>query len=162
MRALGLVQTSQQDPPTEPLDRPETQSPETTLDGEVAGSVEVKSGTFLPIGLSASTDDVCLDATLMILKLEAEFPNVRDYPMIEPDTSKAEMDRRRDEFENYCEGEHPVNEKTSNYPLFKSLEYYQLNRLTLWVAKNRHMRGSQRFPSDYPRQTNARKEDVSQ
>lgn len=98
----------------------------------------------------------------MVLKLESEFPNVRDYPMIELDNSKVEMDRRRDELENYCEGEHPVNEKTSNYPLFNSLEYYQLNRLTLWVAKNWHMRDSRRFPSDYPRQTNATEEDISQ
>ena len=165
MTPLGLMPPSQQDPPTEPLDRPETQSLETTLSSEVAGSVEAKLGTLgilLPVGLSASTDDVCLDATSMLLKLEHEFPNVRQYPMIEPDTSKAEMDRRRDELENYCVGEHPVSEKTSNYPLFNALEYYQLNRLTLWVAKNSHMLSPQRFPSNYPRQTNAAEEDVSQ
>ena len=82
--------------------------------------------------------------------------------MIAPDTSKAEMARRRDELEKYCVGEQPVNEETSNYPLFNAPEYYQLNRLTLWVAKNFHMRHSQRFPSGYSRQTNATEKDVSQ
>ena len=165
MTSSGLIPLSQQDPPTEPLDSPETQSLDTTLNGEVAGSVEAKLGTLgilLPVGLSASTDDICLDATSMVLKLELEFPNVRKYLMINPDTSKAEMDRRRDELEKYCVGEHPVNEETSNYPLFNAPEYYQLNRLSLWVAKNQHMRGSQRFPSGYTGQTNATEEDVSQ
>ena len=135
------------------------------LNSEVAGSVEAKLGTLgilLPVGHSVSTDDVCLDATSMVLKLETEFPNVRKYPMIEPDTSKAEMDRRRDELEKYCVGECPVSEEPSNYPLFNALEYYQLNRLTLWVAKNQHMRGYQTFPSGYSRQTNATEEDISQ
>ena len=165
MRPVGLIPPSQQDPPIESLDPPETHNPGTMVNSEVAGSVEAQLGTLailLPVGLSALTDDVCLDATSMVLKLEPEFPNVREYPMIEPDTSKAEMDRRRDELESYCAGEHPVNEKISNYQLFNSLEYYQLNRLTLWVAKNWHMRGSQRFPSDYPRQTKATEEDISQ
>ena len=98
----------------------------------------------------------------MVLKLETEFPNVRKYPVIEPYTSKAAMDRKRDELETYCVKERAVTEESSNFPLFDAPEYYHLYRLSLWVAKNLHMQGSQRFPSGYPRQTNATEEDVSQ
>ena len=155
--------TSQQDTPTEPLDLSETQNPETTLDGEVAGSVDAKPGTLLPIELSASTDDMCLDATSMILKLETEFSNVREYPMREPYTSKAEMDRRWDELEGLCKTKGTVHQttKASEFQLYDSPEYYQLNRLTLWMAKNSHKLSDQTYPSGYSRQTNATEEDIS-
>ena len=61
MTSLGLIPPLQQDPPPEPLDRAETQSPDTTLNSEVAISVGAKLGTLgilLPIGRSISTDDV--------------------------------------------------------------------------------------------------------
>ena len=122
---------------------------ETTVHGKVAGSVEANAATFPSTGPSAAPDDSGSDVTEnMISRLEVEFPYARDYSIKTP-TSKTEINRKRDELEEYCTMQRTVKESKPEYTLYNTLEYYQLIRLTLWVAKNKHQHESTKFPPNY-------------
>ena len=74
----------------------------------------------------------------MTIMLEEEFPYVWDYPMIEPPASKSQMDEIRDGYEIAC-SEGRSLEEPGDHTLYTTPENYMLNRLILWMARNKHM-----------------------
>ena len=116
----------------------------------VVGSVEEAPGTFSFNGPSTSTGKRSLNAASMLSKLQDEFGDVRKYRMVEPPVNNTELNSRWNELEDLCEKDKTAKGEPSLYPLYNASQYYQLNRLTLWVSKNKHKYKDKHENMDFP------------
>ena len=135
-----LLELLKSEPGDEPFERLKEGHP------AVAGSIEANPGIWLFTGPHASTDVRWFNVAAMKYALKDYLPNVVEYPMIEPDPSREKMNCEWDALELYCKKQTTVREEKSNYTLYSTPEYYQMNCLTLWVGTNKHMFEEGSFP----------------